>query len=255
MKKKSINQNTKKMKKIALIFFLTSLCSFLFGQKTVKLELAIGNNYGFKFDKAGFSIAVPFEFTKRLSNFSTALQYARKHNLAAEEAPYRTETKIVNYLMVDSLNNYFYRVRQFKLDYIQIPIEYKQYFNERKEMFFKIGGYLSYAINGKVSHFEYAKKENILGAPDYSPAKIYSSNAFRNLSFSEQKIKKWDKGYVLGLGFTIFYIDITCRYEQSFANLNYSNDIYKQMKNKELYLVVNAPLFSIKRENPSKKQE
>jgi hypothetical protein len=234
------------MKKALFFFFFSSFFSLLYGQKSFKIELGAGNNYGFKFEKKGFYVGIPFELKKGLSSFSIVLQYARKHNLTRQQAYLKIDTILPTWTAFKPLHNYHYGVRQFKMDYLQIPLEYKHYFKNRPEIFFKLGGYISYAFSGKVSQFEYVRKESITILGDYEPIHLNTDTPFSKLSFTEQNIKKWDKGYRVGLGFTLLQLDVTLLFEQSFDNLNYSNDAFTQMKNKGLYLMASLPFFPLK---------
>jgi hypothetical protein len=233
--------------KILIIFFtLFAFPICVFSQKSLKIEVSFDNNSGYKFSKDGFSIGIPFEFQKEKSSISIAFNYARKHNLTVQHKPIRIDTIVntnCNFICWGPFYDYFYAARQFKINYIQIPLEYKRYFNARKEFFYKIGIYGAIALSGKVSNFEEDRHQGFLGTSSSSP--IYSSNLFKNLYFKNENVKRIDAGYMIGLGFTIFRVDLNCRVERSFFNLNRSSD-FTIMKNTTFSLVANVPLRVLK---------
>jgi hypothetical protein len=235
------------MKHLILIIALFILPSFVYGQKIVKIALSIDKNYGYKFDRNGFSIGIPLEFKKGMSSTSIAFNYVRKHNLTVQHEPIRIDTIKGGSNCTfcwPAYYNYFYAVRQFKMDYFQIPFEYKRYFNHRKEFFFKIGAYGAIAFNGQLSNFEEARYGNFLGI-NFLNSPIYTNNSFSNFSFSYENIKRLDAGYILGIGFSKSIVDVTCRFEESFINLNRSSN-YTIMKNKALSLVFDVSLSNLK---------
>jgi hypothetical protein len=226
-----------------LSFFIFPIC--VFSQKKIKIEVSFDHNSGYKFDKNGFSIGIPIEFQKEKSSISIAFNYARKHNLTVQHKPIRIDT-IINtncFICWEPNYDFFYAARQFKINYIQIPLEYKRYFNRRKEFFYKIGIYGAIALSGKVSNFEEDRHQGFFGTSSSSP--IYSSNPYKNLYFKNENVKRIDVGYIIGLGFTHFGVDISCRVEKSFFNLNRSKD-FTIMKNTAVSLVANVPLRVLK---------
>ena len=236
------------MKNLILLFSLLAFPICAFSQKNIRIEVSYDNNSGYKFDKNGFSIGIPFEFRKARSSIFIALNYARKHNLTVQHKPIRIDT-IINtncFICWGPNYDYFYAARQFKINYIQIPLEYKRYFNARREFFYKIGIYGGIALSGKVSNFEEDRHQGFFGTTSSSP--IYSSNSFKNLYFKNENVKRIDAGYIIGLGFTNFDVDISCRVERSFFNLNRSSD-FTIMKNTALSLVANVPLTTLKQKN------
>lgn len=231
---------------------LVSLFSFLFllsyGQKNVKIEVAGFKNYAPKFNESGFSVGIPLEFQKNRHSLSIALQYARKHNLTEQLEPIK-EYEIPNspscFVCFPPIKHFVKSARQFKFDYLQIPLEYKRYFNHKKEFFFKIGAYAAYAISSQVSHFEFENTESYFGG-FYTPREVYTSNFFKKASFSRENIKRGDVGYLLGVGFTKGKVDVNVRFEKSFINLNRA-DGYTLIKNKTLALTFDMPLSVFKK--------
>lgn len=232
------------MKQLIFLIALFSVPSFAYGQKITKISASIDKNYGYRFDRNGFSIGIPIEFKKEMSSFSIAFNYSRKHNLTAQNEPFKTDT-ISCIFCGRALYNTFHATRQFKMDYISIPFEYKRYFNHRKEFFYKVGAYGGFAFNGQVSNFVEERNENALGLSPYRP-QLYTDKPFSNLDFSYENIKRFDAGYILGIGFTKSIVDVTLRFEESFINLNNSSN-YTVMKNKTLSLIFDMPLPNLKK--------
>ncbi len=149
------------MKQLILIIALFTFPICVYSQKNIKIEASVNKNFGEKFYQTGFTIDVPIEtmLKDNVSSVLIGLKYSRKQNMTTGQKPIREyevpKTSSCFVCLSAESKHFVMRAKQYKFDYLQVPLEYKRYFNHRKEFLFKFGTYLGYAINGQVSNFEF----------------------------------------------------------------------------------------------------
>ena len=247
------------MKKVIFSTLLFFKITFIFGQIKTGLTLAIGRNYADKFQELSFVAGVPFSVSGKYTQVSIGFEYARKNMVTRTSKPFRTETEYLGTNCTicftrDTLKRAFYDAKQVKLDYLQVPIDVKIFFSSHERWFLDFGLYGAWAINGKISSFEFYEQDNISTGSHYSPARYQTTEPYQKLSFKNEHISRWDFGTCFGFGFQQNGLAFSCRFDNGFLNLN-TDTAYRKMRNASVLLHMSTSLYSFEKKTPRDENE